>query len=810
MGIPVGIKMHLSLKRWLSCLLGGMLVTLILSSGGVYLLAWQKSKESESRAWAEYAQASVRQIQSRTQDLSAWLEGLARDPKLLEGLVSGSEVKAAEQRLARIVPAAVQVRILPRTDRWQEAGYLALGFADLDLVHQAETGNPPPAVHGFGAPGRHVALARAIRWEDRVIGVILARVDFAWLQQALPTPSMGAIALYQGGLPLVYRGDTVFQALPPTGTVSIPGTLWQVKYWTPAPRWQAWMGSIFILTVALGLTYLMVWWVLRNYARAIEQDRNTLFTLANDLIAGTVQGDYPLALRELEPLLDRLLQLQRAGLPARASAGKAEPSPEAEPTPVSDIGMQEVRPAPARKTAKVSIPEVLFHFDDIRGHAGDTLTPAIAYELGRAIGSQAAEQGEQSVVVGRDARDSSDALAQAVIEGLRASGRDVIDLGKVPIPIVYFATHYLPVRSGVMVTGGHNPPQDNGFKIVIGQQPWSGEKLKQLQQRLHDGQFNTGRGMLESRDLLADYIGAVIDDVQIGRSLKAIVDCGAGVAAQVAPALLRTLGCEVEECHSPGMLDPLAPRALNRLIARVQKDKEAELGLAFDGDGDRLVVVDASGNLILPDRVLMLLASEVLSREPGGDIVFDVDCSRQLASYVIQHGGRPVVAPSGYYHIRAKMAEVEAVLGGGFSGQIVFQERWFGFADAIYGAARLLEILSAEPLASDEVFARLPQAVATPQLKVELAQAEPGRIMRLLSASADKFFQDARINPIDGVRVDFADGWGLVRASCCVPALVFRFEADDEQALARIQGRFREWFETLELALELPFDASGG
>ncbi len=802
----------MSLKRGLIFLCGGILVTLALSAGGAYFLAWQKAREIETWAFADYAQAIASQIQSRGQDLSAWVEGLARDPKLLDALASGGEAQAEEQRLARIIPAAVQVRILPRvTDRWKEGRYLALGFADLDLVRQAEAGDPPLAVHGFGSPDRHVAMARAIKRENQVIGVILIGIDLDWLRQALPTPSAGAIALYQGSLQLAYRGNAVFQDQPPTGTVSIPDTLWQVKYWTLAPGWTDWVGSTAILAVALLLIGLMVWLVWRKYARAIDQDRTTLFILANDLVAGTIRGNYPLALRELEPLLDRLLQVQREGQPQRPAPPPAssEPLPEARPEPAPDLGVEEALPCHTKTMATVSMPEAIFRSDDICGNAGDTLTPAIVYELGRAIGSEAGALGEQSVVVGRDARDSSGELTSSLIEGLRASGRDVIDLGKAPVPMVYFATHYLPVRSGVMVTGGHHPPQYNGLKIVIGQQPWYGEKLQRLQQRFKVGDFSTGLGMLESRDLVADYIGAVIDDVHIGRPLKVVLDCGAGVAAQVAPALLRTLGCIVEESHSRGILDPLAPGALDRLIAKVRKDKEAELGLAFDGDGCRLAVVDSAGNLILPDRVLMLLAADVLSREPGGDIVFDVECSRQLASYIVQHGGRPVAAPSGYYHIHAKMAEVGAVLGGGFSGHIVYQERWFGFADAIYGAARLLEILSAEPAACDEVFAGLPQAVATPQLRVDLAQAGPDRIMRVLVASADKFFQDAKINSIDGVRVDFADGWGLVRASHTVPALVFRFEADDETALAKIQARFREWFEALEVALDLPFDASG-
>ncbi len=800
----------MSLKRWLVLLACGVLATLTLIAASSYFLSLNKLKQIETQAWEEYVQASARQIQARGQELSAWVEGLSRDPHLVDALASGEDGKTEEQRLARIIPAAVQVQILPRlADRWQEANPLDLGFADLDLVRQAETGDPPPVVHGFGSRSGHVAVARAIKREGRVIGVILVRVGLDWLQSLLPTPSRGAVALSQGSLQLAYRGELALQSQPPTGTVAIPHTLWQLKYWTPLPAWADWVDSVAILALALLAVAVMFWLLWRKYAQAIDRDRTALFVLVNDLIAGTIRGNYSLALQELEPLLERLLRVQRLEELSQPvpMPGKLEALTEVEPQAVPDTPLEKA--LPKETVATVPVPKAIFRSDAICGKTTEVLTPTIAYELGRALGSEAGALGEQSLVVGSDARNSSRELSRALIEGLRASGRDVIDLGKIPVPLVYFATHYLPVRSGVMVTGGHHGLQYNGLKIVIAQQPWYGEQLQRLQRRLEVGDFSTGIGMVENRDLLADYIGAVIDDVQIARPLKVIVDCGAGVAVQVVPALLRTLGLSVEESHSRDMLDPFAPKALDRLCAKVQKDAEAELGLAFDGDGDRLAVVDASGNLILPDQVLMLLAADVLSREPGGDIVFDVECGRQLAGYIVQHGGRPVVAPSGHGHIRAKMSEVGAMLGGGFGGHLVFRERWFGLADAIYGAARLLEVLSSEPAASDEVFASLPRTVATPQLRVALARDDADGIMRVLVASADKFFRDAKINSLDGVRVDFADGWGLVRPSHAVPALVFRFEADDEPALVRIQARFREWFETLEIALDLPFDMSG-
>lgn len=789
----------MSLRRWLILLLGGIWVALVGSWGGVYFLAWQKAKEIESQALTDYTQAVARQMQARLQDLTAWVERLAQH----QGLVNAatlSEVATAEEQLKQLIPAAVYVKLLPKEmERWSELG---LGFADLDLIRQAEIGHPPPAVHGFGSPKARVAIAQAIKPSDRVLGILLVGIDLAWLRSAVPTPSRGAIALYQGSLQLVYRGDDGLQNLPPTGTVSIPGTLWQLKYWASVPDWTNGLGSAAILAIALLSISGMVWWLWRRCAWAIEQDCRTLFTRVSGLLAGTVGGNDALMLRELQPLLDQLLQVQPALRPVEESAKAQEELPEVKPEAVS---VKQAVASP-KAMATVSVPEEIFQEETIGGSAGDVLTPALAYELGRAIGSEAGALGEQRLVVGRDARHFSPELAKFLIDGLRASGRDVIDLGQVPTPLVEFATYYLPVRSAVMVTGSYRPPPYCGLKIVIDQQLWWGEPLKALQRRLRVGELANGLGMLESRDLVADYIGAVLEDVQIARPLKVIVDCGAGVATQVLSPLLRALGCNVEESHSREMVDPFASGALDRLSAKVRQDPEAELGLACDGDGCRLAVVDSAGNLILPDRVLMLLAADVLSRAPGGDIVFDVECSRQLASYILQHGGRPVMAPSGEGHLRARMDEVKAVLGGG-NGYILFRERWFGFADAMYGAARLAEVLASEPAASEEVFASLPQLGATAWFEVDLAREEAARIMRVLLASADKFFEGAKITSMGGVRVDFAESWGLVRAAG--EALRFRFEADDKERLARICARFREWFQVLEIDLALPFDVRG-
>ncbi|WP_460034116.1 phosphomannomutase/phosphoglucomutase [Methylothermus subterraneus] len=770
-----------------------MAATLVFVVAGGGFLAWRQARAMQTQALADWVQASAGQIQGRVRDLTVWVEGLGKDPRLWAALSQGEADREA-QRLAEIVPAAVKVHLLPKAADRPE-----LGFADLDLVRQAESGDPPPAVHGFGSPEAHLAVARAIRQENRVLGVILVGIRVDWLQALVPTPSRGAVALWQGNLQLAYRGDPKFQSQPPSGIVPIPNTLWQLKFWTSPPDWTVLGGNLALLGMALLGTFGLLGLIWRKCAQAIAQDCAALGGLVNDLLAGTVRGNYALSLHELKPLLERLLEAQRA-----ARTRQTPPPQEIAPKPPEALPSEQKGRSQDQGRTAVAVPASLFRSEAIFGLA-ESLTPAVAYELGRALGSEAGALGEQRVAVGCDARPASGEVARALIEGLRASGRDVIDLGKVPAPLVDFAVHCLPVRSGVMVSGSHHPPPYTGLKVVLAQRPWGGEELKRLRQRLEAGDLAAGLGMLESWDLVADYIAAVLDDVQLARPLKVIVDCGGGVAGQVAPALLRALGCTVEESHTRGVLDPLAPGALERLRAKVQKDPEAELGLAFDGDGARLAVVDSAGNWVPPDQVLMLLAADVLSRQPGGDIVFDVECGRQLAGYIIQHGGRPVLAPSGDRSLWAKMAEVGAVLGGGGGGQLLFQERWLGVADAIYGAARLLEVLALEPIASAEIFSGLPKVLSTPQLRLALPEDQAEQIAHLLAASADKFFHDAKVQTLDGVRVDFAEGWGLVRPSHTVSALVFRFEADSPAALARIQARFREWFEVLELPQELPF-----
>ena len=467
---------------------------------------------------------------------------------------------------------------------------------------------------------------------------------------------------------------------------------------------------------------------------------------------------------------------------------------------------QQQQQAPVQKKA---VPAVIFKAYDIRGIVGETLTEELVHDIGLAIGSEAETRGQQTIVVARDGRLSGVDFAAALTKGLRASGRDVIDIGMVPTPLLYFATHHLKTGSGVMVTGSHNPPEYNGFKIMLGDETLSGSAIQALRKRIESGKYASGEGRFKTLDVIPDYLQRITGDVNVCRPINLVVDCGNGVAGAVAPQLLRALGCEVHElfCEVDGKFpnhhpDPSQPENLKDLIMAVM-EHDADVGLAFDGDGDRLGVVDSNGEIIWPDRQMMLYATDVLSRNPGAEIIYDVKCSKHLGEVITKQGGRPLMWKTGHSLIKAKLKESGDLLAGEMSGHIFFKERWYGFDDGLYTAARLLEILAVDPRPSGDVFAALPNAMNTPELKVDMAEDEHFEFMNSLTGEAQ--FPGARITTIDGIRADFEDGWGLVRASNTTPCLVMRFEANNAQALKRIQDQFKKAMVKLKPDLKFPF-----
>ena len=455
------------------------------------------------------------------------------------------------------------------------------------------------------------------------------------------------------------------------------------------------------------------------------------------------------------------------------------------PAPDADANGAGVKPDPD-----------IFRAYDIRGVAGETLTLGAVYGIARAFATLARDAGQHRVAVGGDARRSTEALRQELVRGLCAGGIDIVDIGTVPTPLLYYATHVLGTQTGVMITGSHNPPEYNGLKMVLDGNALAGESIQQLRKLLQSGEFATGEGRVTRIDLVDRYIAQVVADTPIGRPLKVVVDCGNGVAGPLAPRLLESLGCSVESLyaevdgdfpnHHP---DPAEAANLADLIDVVVRSG-ADLGVAFDGDADRLGVVTDQGEIIWPDRLMMLFARDIVPARPGAQVVFDVKCSRHLEAVLRDLGGRPLMCKTGHSHIKAKIRETGALLGGEFSGHICFADRWYGFDDAIYAAARLVQILAAEPHAASAVFAGFPNALATPEIKIATTERRKFEVVDELLRSSAFDGSDARITAIDGIRVDYPDGWGLLRASNTSPMLSLRFEADDARALERIQNRF--------------------
>ncbi|MEJ5211634.1 MAG: phosphomannomutase/phosphoglucomutase [Burkholderiales bacterium] len=456
-----------------------------------------------------------------------------------------------------------------------------------------------------------------------------------------------------------------------------------------------------------------------------------------------------------------------------------------------------------------NLPPEIFKAYDIRGIVGKTFTPEIVEAIGHAIGSEAQDRGQRAIVIGRDGRLSGPALAEALARGIRKASIDVIDIGMVATPMTYFAAFELNTHSAVMVTGSHNPPDYNGLKMVLGGETLAGEAIQALRRRLLDNALSHGEGSYRQEDIAERYIERIVSDVKLARPMKIVIDCGNGVPGAYAPRLYRRLGCDVTElfCEVDGTFphhhpDPSQPKNLQDLIARL-KAGDAEIGLAFDGDGDRLGVVTREGQIIFPDRQLMLFADDVLARNPGAKIIFDVKSTRRLFDWIRARGGEPILWKTGHSFIKAKMKETGALLAGEMSGHIFFKERWYGFDDGLYAGCRLLEYLSRQPDVSATLHS-LPDTVNTPELNIRMAEGEHYALMEKLKTTA-RFPNAREIITLDGLRVEYEDGFGLARPSNTTPVIVLRFDADNPAALERIQADFRRVLREAAPDLKLPF-----
>ena len=459
----------------------------------------------------------------------------------------------------------------------------------------------------------------------------------------------------------------------------------------------------------------------------------------------------------------------------------------------------------------MSITESIFRAYDIRGIVETALTPDAVEQIGQAFASQSLSQGCDTVVIGRDGRLSSPELAQRLAAGLQKGGANVIDVGMVPTPVLYYAANVLETGTGIMVTGSHNPPAYNGLKMMIGGATIYGDAIKALYQRIVDNDLSEGAGSYEEHNIVDRYIDEILGDIKLAKPMKIAVDCGNGVGGVIAPQLFKRLGCETVElfCDVDGNFPNHHPdpSKLENIVdvKNAIAEHDLDLGLAFDGDADRVGILDNSQNVIWPDRQMMLYSADVLSRKPGAQIIYDVKSSTNLGTEIKRLGGEPLMWKTGHSFIKAKMKETGAQLAGEMSGHIFFKERWYGFDDGLYSACRMLEILSQRDETSTEVFAALPDSFNTPELQIHFEQEGAHYdFMEAFKASAS-FDGADEITTIDGLRVNFDFGWGLIRPSNTTPTLVLRFEANEQEGLDKVQALFKEQMHSVDNSLSIPF-----
>ncbi len=824
----------------------------LLAGGGIYL----SSKVIIAQAKEEAALASAQQVsQTLSKQISlleSSLDKMAQDPDVLAAVAhaDAGTLNSTASRLEKYLPGVRKIRLFPvGTIEADQANAPRMGYGDLDMVKGTFQENPLPAIQGDIGPDRHLAITRKILQGNQTVGVILASMSFDFINQNLKDAVTGDnyMELRQAKLVLSNVGNK--GESEDFKQINVPNSSWELYYRDPASGNLGSLGVILGFMVIPALLVLGVFYVCyRQLSVMLTQDQDWLLQAFKDVLTDKPKGSYPVSLNgmngviasmvrfnrevekrgvvaarnadndnfELEGFLGDLPEVPAIAQNEQASLTVIEPEKSLEPPVEKDDKMIEHQLLDLPEVIE-EIPQpidekaAMFRAYDIRGIVGKTLTTEIAHDIGRALGSEAKESGCKIIVVGRDGRMSSPGLAEALSQGIISTGCTVLDIGMVPTPVLYFVVQHTDGRSGVMITGSHNPAEYNGLKMMIKGDTLSGARIQQLKQRIDNQDYVTGSsGTIEQNGMFAgEYIGTINEDIQLNRPMKIVLDCGNGVAGELGPALFKSLGCEVVPlfCEIDGNFpnhhpDPSKPENLEDLIAAV-KEHNADIGIAFDGDGDRLGVIDSDGNIIWPDRQMMLFAKDVLAGKPGSEIIYDVKCSRHLPDQIVKYGGRPLMWKTGHSFMKAKLKETGAKLAGEMSGHIFFNDRWFGFDDALYSAARLLQILSEEDQSSAEVFATFPNSINTPELNVLLTEGENFKFIDSMFANAR--FKGGKVTDIDGMRIDFSDGWGLVRASNTTPSLVIRFEADNTDALAKIQEQFRQLMQKIKPDIQLPF-----
>lgn len=786
-------------------MISALTVSAIAIISGSLALGWLQFSRHQSMIEQQLARTLVGQytalLNEVVSDSEAAVASIASNPAIIDASIepNGASANALLAGLPNskmtLLPAG---QVLPPE---------SLSFTARDLLQKARAASAPVSAM---VPANPPLLYVAMRTSNNAMALIELPVgDLGTLISRMTPDGIHVVIRQPGGQPLFTTGSAANNSQQDSKEAA--GGV-EVVVSVPPGTQDPGLLMLFVLA-CIGMLLITLLTILSGFlalSRAVRKDAALLIHFSEDLSEShKATPRSALSLPPLDAIVGSMYKLaaQRAPAPSQASRQVEDKSPEFALSSADSNVLTQGNEAVV--VTGTQLPESIFREYDIRGIVGETLTAETVELLGRAIGTEAMQAGQQTVIVGRDGRLHSPELSEALIRGLTKSGRDVIDIGSVPTPVLYYATHILDSRSGISLTGSHNPANHNGLKIVIDGVTLTGERIRALRERIARNELASGEGKVRQQDISDRYVDEVARDIVLARPMKVAIDCGNGIAGPVAERLFTTLGCEIVPLHMEvdGNFpahhpDTSNPDNYRDLIAAV-KEHSCDLGIAFDGDGDRLGVVTPKGEIIWADRLMMLYARDLLSRTPGADVIFDIKCSRELAKTISANGGRPLMWRTGHSLIKAKMKETGAPLAGEMSGHIFFADRWYGFDDGAYAAARLLEILSLESGDADQTFADLKTGVTTPELQIPSTDKEKFILVEKLQAQAESFGGSATV--IDGLRVDFEDGWGLLRASNTTATLVARFEGRDDAALKRISALFREKLLAIDPTLQLSF-----
>lgn len=823
------------------------LAGILIASAVIWLNQSSQQQQHAEELMATWGSAYTAAINQHLAFIQADTKSAADNPRLAQALQDSNPI--AKRNVERSLvhrSSAVDAFLNPLGQTTQDHKRNApINFAALDLLKRAEHG-PQPWPEALQIEQRWLLYSAAKLKDAQASGSLLMTYDLASLLRGFPVFANGQLhVVLQQQFPnsptqiLYSSGQQPSDAVTQSFSTQHPNWTLIISSPEQALHPASSQSALFIALGVAALGFLAALYLMhRSLQQQLKADSLVLYKTIQDWTQGKSLKPYSFNLITLNQIIHKLIH--STPTPPSAQAKKARASAQHNPTAdnasleqtdnsfddslfqalgtdILDIdmldddvfGLGQADAATQTVTAALDAPSSIFRAYDIRGIIGTTLTTDTAYWIGRAVGSESIAKGEFNIVVGRDGRLSGPDMAQALTQGLLDCGCHVTDLGMVPTPVLYFATHVLEASSGVMVTGSHNPPDYNGFKIVIAGETLANERITALHTRIINNDLNNGVGSADSAEMLQTYLEHIRNDIALAKPMRVVVDCGNGVGGVIGPQLLEALGCTVIPlyCDVDGTFpnhhpDPGKPENLQELIARV-KAEDADLGIAFDGDADRLGVVTNTGRIIYPDHLMMLFAKDIVSRNPGADIIFDVKCTRRLSALISGYGGRPIMWKTGHSLIKAKMKETGALLAGEMSGHIFFKERWFGFDDGMYSAARLLEILSLDTRSADRVFAAFPVNLSTPEINIEVTEDTKFKIIERLQNEGK--WDGASLTTLDGVRADFPKSWGLVRASNTTPMLVLRFEGETADDLEQIKVLFREQLLAIVPDLDLPF-----